>query len=81
MPIVDYLRRNAKEYGDDVYDIPKKINEVISNNVKVKEDKKITKKEKTKLIDELYEEMKEAARKMDFERAMELRDIIFEMKQ
>ena len=41
----------------------------------------MTKKEQTKLIDDLYEEMREAARKMDFERAMELRDIIFEMKK
>ena len=28
----------------------------------------------------LLEEMKEAAKRLDFERAMELRDIIFELK-
>jgi excinuclease ABC subunit B len=33
-----------------------------------------------KLLKELEEEMKKAAAELDFERAMELRDIIFEMK-
>jgi len=71
-----------KEHGIIPHTINKKITEVISNNVKASnEDKKMTKKEQTKLIDDLYEEMREAARKMDFERAMELRDIIFEMKK
>ncbi|MBP5684111.1 MAG: excinuclease ABC subunit UvrB, partial [Bacilli bacterium] len=71
-----------KEHGIIPHTINKKITEVISNNVKAtNEDKKMTKKEQTKLIDDLYEEMREAARKMDFERAMELRDIIFEMKK
>ncbi len=71
-----------QEHGIVPHTINKKITEVISNNVKAdNDDKKLTKKEQTKLIDELYEEMKEAARKMDFERAMELRDIIFEMKK
>lgn len=71
-----------QEHGIIPHTINKKITEVISNNIKANnDDKKLTKKEQTKLIDELYEEMKEAARKMDFERAMELRDIIFEMKK
>ncbi len=71
-----------QEHGIVPHTINKKITEVISNNIKAdNDDKKLTKKEQTKLIDELYEEMKEAARKMDFERAMELRDIIFEMKK
>ena len=71
-----------KEHGIIPHTINKKITEVISNNVKANaDDKKMSKKEQTKLIDELYEEMREAARKMDFERAMELRDIIFEMKK
>ena len=71
-----------KEHGIIPHTINKKITEVISNNVKAAtDDKKMSKKEQTKLINDLYEEMREAARKMDFERAMELRDIIFEMKK
>ena len=31
-------------------------------------------------MSQIEDEMKEAAKKMDFERAMELRDILFEMK-
>ena len=37
-------------------------------------------KDKQKMILQIEEEMKEAASKMDFERAMELRDILFELK-
>ena len=32
------------------------------------------------MISKIEEEMKEAAKELDFERAMELRDILFEMK-
>ncbi len=32
------------------------------------------------MIDRIEEEMKEAAKKLDFERAMELRDILFELQ-
>ena len=42
--------------------------------------KKYTKQEKQKVIDSLEKEMKEAAKVLDFERAMELRDIILELK-
>ena len=38
------------------------------------------KKEKAKMIDNLEKEMREAAKSLDFERAAELRDIIFELK-
>ena len=55
--------------------------------VSVNEDNKETKKHKArdeihndKIIKQLEEEMKKAAKELDFERAMELRDIIFEMK-
>ncbi|MFC4183198.1 excinuclease ABC subunit UvrB [Saccharococcus thermophilus] len=41
---------------------------------------KMTKKEREKLIADLEKEMKEAAKALDFERAAELRDIIFELK-
>lgn len=59
-------------------DIPK----VISNiEVKEKEKKKdLTKSEKMDMINNLELEMKRAAKDLDFERAMQLRDIIFELK-
>ena len=40
----------------------------------------MTKDERDKLIATLEQEMKEAAKALDFERAAELRDIIFELK-
>ena len=46
---------------------------------KLKKSKKSVKIDNS-MIDKIEEEMKEAARKLDFERAMELRDILFEMK-
>lgn len=62
--------------------IKKEIREVISNidTVKGKKTKKPSKKEQALLMDTIEEEMREAARNLDFERAMELRDILFEMK-
>ena len=40
----------------------------------------LSKKEKTKVIDQMEKEMKEAAKALDFEKAAELRDIILELK-
>ena len=62
--------------------IKKEIREVISNvdTVKGKKTKKPSKKEQALLMETIEEEMREAARNLDFERAMELRDILFEMK-
>ena len=62
--------------------IIKDIREVISNTDLNKESKtkKLTKKEIARNIDIIEKEMREAARNLDFERAMELRDILFEMK-
>ena len=40
----------------------------------------MSKTDKNKLMIKIEEEMKEAARNLDFERAMELRDILFELK-
>ena len=40
----------------------------------------MSKEEKMKLIVTIENEMKEAAKNLDFERAMELRDILFELK-
>lgn len=46
----------------------------------VQKGKKADKKAKKKLIEDLEKEMKQAAKVLDFERAMELRDIIMELK-
>lgn len=42
--------------------------------------KKLTKKEREKVINNMEAEMKEAAKALDFERAAELRDLILELK-
>ena len=63
--------------------IKKEIREVISNidlDEDNKKSKKPTKKEVEKTIEEVEQEMREAAKNLDFERAMQLRDILFEMK-
>ncbi len=62
--------------------IVKEIREVISNEEEVSVDrkKKMTKKEREDIIDSLEKEMKQAAKELDFERAMKLRDILFEMQ-
>lgn len=41
---------------------------------------KMTKKEREKLIGQMEKEMRQAAKSLDFEKAAELRDIIFELK-
>ena len=71
-----------KEHNITPKTIIKEIREVISNKDQTKEIKpeKLSKKEKQKLIYNLENEMKEAAKMLDFERAMELRDILFEMQ-
>ena len=60
----------------------KEIRDVISNedNTKVKDNKKMSKKEKEDMIDALTREMKRAASELDFERATELRDMLFELQ-
>ena len=40
----------------------------------------MTRSEKEKTIKEVEKEMREAAKNLDFERAAELRDILFELK-
>ena len=62
--------------------IVKEIRDVISNNFEVKENKvnKLSKKDKENMIIDLEREMKDAAKNLDFERAMELRDALFELQ-
>ena len=71
-----------KKHGIVPKTIIKDIREVISNEEEVVDTnvKKMSKKEREKTIDELTHEMKLAAKNLDFERAMELRDAIFEMQ-
>ena len=71
-----------KEHGIIPKTIIKDIPEVISNETekKVEKESKLSKKEKFDLIDSLTKEMKSAASNLDFERAMELRDIIFDLE-
>ncbi len=63
--------------------IQKEIRDLISNEDEVdkKENIKVySKKEKQKMIERLEKEMMDSAKNLDFERATELRDIIFELK-
>ena len=72
-----------KEHGIVPKTIIKEIRELISNEDtagKKERKEKMSKKEKTNLIDKLTKEMETAAKNLDFEKAMELRDIIFEME-
>jgi len=80
-------RRNIQEEYNRVHNIVpktiiKEIPEVVSNEIEVKpkKEKKLTKEEKLSMIEDLTKEMKEAAGNLDFERAMQLRDIIFELE-
>lgn len=85
-------RREIQEaYNKEHHIIPQTIHKEIHDLIQGKETmeeassllqkgKKAPQKEKKKLIADLEKEMKEAAKVLDFERAMELRDIIMELK-
>ena len=79
-------RKIQEEYNQEHNITPqtiiKDIPEVISNNEEVEKEvnKTLTKEEKLELISNIESEMKIAADNLDFERAMELRDILFELK-
>ena len=62
--------------------IQKEIHELISNVADKEESKpvKMSKKERELTILNIEEAMREAAKNLDFERAMELRDVLFELK-
>lgn len=60
--------------------IIKEIRDVISNVNDDKPEEKMSRKEKQNLARKVEKEMKEAAKNLDFERATELRDILFELK-
>ena len=79
-------RKIQEEFNKKHNIVPKTIikenRDIISNKADIKEEKveKMSKKEKQKLMFNIESEMKEAAKNLDFERAMELRDILYEMK-
>lgn len=78
-------RRGIQEKYNKVNNITpktiiKEIKEIVSNKTIEKNIIELSKKEKKKLIITLEEEMHEAAKSLDFERAMELRDALFELK-
>ena len=85
-------RREIQEaYNKEHHIIPKTIQKEIRDVIHGKETvdeatsllqkgKKVNKKAKKKLVEDLEKEMKQAAKVLDFERAMELRDIIMELK-
>jgi len=71
-----------KEHNIVPKTIVKDIQEIISNEVvsETHENVKMSKKERMDMYLRIEEEMKLAAKNLDFERAMELRDILFELK-
>lgn len=78
-----------EKHGITPQTINKKIHDVISatvetdttNDAERKEvPKKMTKKERQKTIQNIEKEMKAAAKALDFEKATELRDLLFELK-
>lgn len=80
-------RRNIQKQYNEIHHITpqtiqKEIRELISNNKEVEEklEETMSKEDKKKMLITLESEMKEAAKNLDFERAMELRDILYELK-
>ena len=84
-------RTIQNEYNEKHHITPHTVTKPIEEAIRGKETKemaakymkkktKMSKKEKEKMILNLEKEMKEAARVLDFERAAELRDIVFELK-
>ena len=71
-----------KKHGIVPKTVIKEIRDAITNDVEEEkiEKKKYSKKELNDMISRFEVEMKEAAAKLDFERATELRDITFELK-
>lgn len=69
-----------KEHSITPKTIIKEIREVVTNQQEEPKEIKMSKQDKQNLIVKIEAEMKEAAKIMDFERAMELRDILFELK-
>jgi excinuclease ABC subunit B len=71
-----------KEHNIVPKTIVKEVRDAISNisDEEVDKSEKMSKKEKMSLIQKIEKEMMEAAQNLDFERATELRDALFELK-
>lgn len=81
----DRRRTIQEKYNIDNNIVPKTIIKEVRDIVSInkedeKEEVKMTKKDKQLLINKVEMEMKEAAKELDFEKATELRDILFELK-
>jgi len=82
-------RRGLQETFNIKYDVtPVTIQKDIRDKISIKEDiiaeekdyTKMNKKEREKMIKQIENQMKEAAKNLDFEKAAELRDLVFELK-
>ena len=70
-----------KDHGIIPQTIIKSIKDIPTTDEENKESKKMSKQSKKELLIKIENEMKEAAKALDFEKAMELRDILFELKE
>ena len=68
----------VKEIRDAIHGLENE--DALTTPSKGKKKKKMSKKSKDELIAELDKQMKDAAKRLDFERAMELRDMIIELR-
>jgi excinuclease ABC subunit B len=82
-------RRGLQETFNIKYNVtPVTIQKDIRDKISIKEDiiaeekdyTKMNKKEREKMIKQIENQMKEAAKNLDFEKAAELRDLVFELK-
>ncbi|HIV73968.1 MAG TPA: excinuclease ABC subunit UvrB [Candidatus Pseudogracilibacillus intestinigallinarum] len=87
----DIQQAYNEEHGITPKTIKKDVRELIRATVAAEEEagyevdriseiRKMPKKARAEVIEQMEEEMREAAKQLDFERATELRDIIFELK-
>ena len=76
----DIQDKYNQEHGIVPKTIIKEIRDLISNIDEGEKKTKVSKKERINNINKIEEEMRKAAKELDFERAMELRDIWLEMK-
>ena len=79
-------RKIQEKYNEENNIVPKtivkEVRDVITNvdDSELNKTEKMSRKDKEKLMVRIENEMKKAAQELDFERATELRDILFEMK-
>ena len=79
-------RKIQEQYNKDNNIVPKtivkEVSNIVTNNEEIdkKTPEKMSKQDKLNLMISIESEMRQAAINLDFERAMELRDILFELK-